>query len=165
MNMNVRNLKNQKGFTMIEVISVLVIITIIAAIAVIRLADSADVDFRAKREVLKSHIRYTQSRSIHSNRVWGIHFSGAAYSLFAYDSETAAMITPAPMFPNHNSASVPMPPGLTATGVITFDFFGKPYYAADLSAPGNLTQTPYTGGTGQTTIDGVTITPETGFVP
>lgn len=150
---------------MIEVISVLLIITIIAAVAVMRLADSADVDFRAKREVLKSHIRYTQSRSMHSNRMWGIQFSGATYSLFAYDSDIPGLITPTPLFPNYDNTSVPMPPGLTATGVITFDFFGRPYYAADLSTPGNLTQTPYTGGTGQTTIDGVTITPATGFVP
>ena len=47
-------------------------------------------------------------------------------------------------------------------GVVTFDFFGRPYYAPDLASPGNLTQTHYNG---QISLTGVTITPDTGFVP
>jgi len=62
----------QRGFTMIEVIVTLVLIAILGAVVVSRYVGTADVDLTAQREVLKSHIRYVQSRSMNSNTIWGI---------------------------------------------------------------------------------------------
>jgi len=157
-----RFMKNIRGFTLIEVISILVIVAIIGLVVAGSFVGTDEMQVSAQREVLKSHIRYAQSRAMHSNRYWGIQFSGSTYSLFVYDTEAGALVTPAPAFPNYESSAVAMPTGMTATGVVAFDFFGRPYYAANLSSPGTLTQTRYTG---QISLTGVTITPDTGFVP
>ncbi len=143
---------SNRGFTMIEVIAVLVLIGIIAVVAISRYTSTAEVDLIAKQEILKSHIRYAQSRAMNSNMIWGIQFSGLTYSLFAYSNGTA--VTPTPIFPNVDSGSAPMPPGMSATGIVAFDFFGRPY--TDVT-----TTTPYT----TQIIAGITITPDTGFVP
>jgi MSHA pilin protein MshC len=153
------------GFTMIEVVCVLVLIAILGVVALSRYQGNVYMNIVAKQEILKSHIRYAQSRSMNSNLIWGIQFNaGNTYSLFAYDSDASGLINPAPKLPDNNITSLPMPPETTASaaGVIAFDFFGRPYYAANLSSPGTLTQTAYNG---QITIKDITITPETGFVP
>ena len=157
---------NNRGITLIEIISVLVIIGILAVVAVSRYMSTADIDLIAKQEVLKSHIRYAQSRAMHSNIIWGIYFNGATYSLFGYDSSIPGLITPAPILPNVDSAAAPMPSGMSATGVVAFDFYGRPYYAVDNSGSlSSFTATPYDDSHKITGLTNITITPRTGFVP
>jgi prepilin-type N-terminal cleavage/methylation domain-containing protein len=71
------------GFTPIEVIVVLVIIGIIS-IMIIGRSDFNQPDLFAQAEVVRSHIRYTQSRAMNSDRSWGLRFNdtGQSYWLF-----------------------------------------------------------------------------------
>ncbi|WP_319409958.1 prepilin-type N-terminal cleavage/methylation domain-containing protein [uncultured Desulfosarcina sp.] len=78
------NEKNRiSGFTPLEVLVVLVIIGIISVIIVGR-SDIGQTDLLAQTEVIKSHIRYAQSRAMNSDRIWGIRgdASGRLYWLF-----------------------------------------------------------------------------------
>lgn len=153
-----------RGFTLIEVIVTLILISILAAVVVGGMAtDVSSTRLAAQREVLKADIRYAQSRSMNSNLIWGIHFSGGSYSLFNYDSSTGNYNTNQ-IFPYYESSdpnpSKSVPSGMTPSGAVAFDFFGRPYYLA--SPSGTPTTTAYTG---QISLPGITITPDTGFVP
>ena len=71
------------GFTTLEVLVVLIIIGIISVIIIGR-SDIGQTDLLAQTEVIKSHIRYAQSRAMNSDRRWGIRCadSGQSYWLF-----------------------------------------------------------------------------------
>lgn len=65
---------------------VLIIIGIIGVMVISR-GNIGQTDLLAQREVIKAHIRHAQSRTMDSNRSWGIHCdaSGQAYWLFVDD--------------------------------------------------------------------------------
>ena len=75
------NIRNNHGFTWIELIVVLVILGIISAVVVGSIM-SSDTELAAQAEVIKTHLRYAQSRSMNSNTVWYIQFSSNSYSLY-----------------------------------------------------------------------------------
>lgn len=77
-------INQNKGFTMIEVISVLVIIGIISAVAAVEYTNT-DADLISQINVIKSHLRYAQSRAMASENVWGIESNGASYFMFRRD--------------------------------------------------------------------------------
>lgn len=81
---NKRVLQNESGFTLIEIIAVLVILGILAAVAVSRM-NFNNADLSAMEASLKSHLRYSQSKAMHSDTmVWGtrINSSTDRYWLF-----------------------------------------------------------------------------------
>lgn len=140
---------HQQGFTLIEVIVVLLLIGIVAAVVISRI-NATNADVVGQTEVLKSHIRYAQSLSMHTDATWGLQFSGATYQLF---SITGGARTNR-ILPNEDDTTVDMPTGMSATGTLAFDKYGKPYTDEALT-------TRYTGGL----LTGITITQDTGFVP
>ena len=64
--------RDQMGFTPLEVLVVLIIIGIISVMVIGR-SDIGQTDLLAQTEVIKSHIRYAQSLSMNSDRIWGIN--------------------------------------------------------------------------------------------
>ena len=75
--------RDQMGFTPLEVLVVLIIIGIISVVVVGR-SDIGQTDLLAQTEVIKAHIRYAQSLSMKSDRIWGIRCNdtGQSYWLF-----------------------------------------------------------------------------------
>ena len=114
--------KNNRGFTLIELISALLVIGIVAAVVVSRVGTSNN-EVIARIEVVKSHLRYAQSRAMNSELIWGIRFNGSSYWLFK-DSDITKKVT----FPAEDSDTVTMPSGMSVgTEIVSFDSWGKPY--------------------------------------
>ena len=153
-----RNIQKHHGFTLLEVIAVLVVMGIITAIALSRFSIISP-DLMARTEILKSHLRYAQSRALNTNAVWGIRFSNAAYWLFNNGS-----INNRVALPGEDSNSVTLPSGMSAgTGIVSFDSWGRPCtdQAGQTIQSGDRTITISCGGDSKT----ATITQNTGFIP
>lgn len=142
-------IKNDKGLTLIELIMVLVVATLIAVIVINRLM-STGAELIAQTDVIKAHLRYAQARAMGSDVIWGIEFKGSTYSLFTNGntSDTVTLI-------GESSDTLNLPSGISATEIVSFDSWGKPYNDAS-------GQTDHPGGQ----IGGlsITITPNTGFI-
>lgn len=141
---------------MIEVIAVLIIIGIMAAVAVVRMGDTSYYDLHSQAEVIKSHLRYAQSRAMATGNNWGVNFtSGTTYYLF----EGTPPGTPVPIL-GEASATVNLAAKKSQATVsptpqaVTFDGYGSPG-----TTTANLTVTA--GGESMT----ITVTRNTGFIP
>jgi len=62
------------GFTLLEVLAVMVLMGILAVLAVVQHSTS-DATLVAQAQVLKSHLRYAQMRSINTDLNWGIYYN------------------------------------------------------------------------------------------
>ncbi|MBT3387207.1 MAG: prepilin-type N-terminal cleavage/methylation domain-containing protein [Desulfobacula sp.] len=115
---------NSNGFSMIEIISVLVIVGILSAVAVSKMSSTDVYDVAMEVEILKSHLRYSQIRSMSHNESWGIKIkSGSSYTLQKSGS-TASVNLPNENSPTHTFASgIKATPG---TKAISFDDLGSP---------------------------------------
>lgn len=133
---------NEKGFTIIEIISVLVLIGVLSAIVLLS-RSSGDVDMAAGYDTLKVHLRYAQMRSMNSDVIWGVQFSGSSYGLV----RDIAGSPSARRFPGESGLSVSLP--TPVTGTVQFDAWGRPTGLGSISLGGNT----------------ITITPDTGFIP
>lgn len=114
-------IRNTAGFTLIEIITVLIVISIVSAVIVNRLMDTS-VELIAQTDVIKTHLRYAQSRAMSSNVIWGIRFNGNTYWMFNNGS-----INNKVFLPGEGSDTLNLPPGKTATETVAFDSWGKPY--------------------------------------
>lgn len=160
--MNTR-LKMNQGFTVLEIIVILIVMGIIGVIAVSRLWGT-DVDLIAQNEVIKTHLRYAQSRAMNTDVIWGINLTGSTYSLFKNGSTANKVILPA-----EDSNTRSLPSGITVeTAIISFDSWGIPHTDAAATdgqelAAGDPEEeiTVSSGGDTKT----ITITPNTGFIP
>lgn len=156
---------NAKGFTLIEVVLLMIVIAIVTAIA-FNHAYSNRVQLVAQTEVLKTHLRFAQSRAMNANQTWGIEIygDGSDYRLFQYDGTVTQVRLPGE--PQDNVDLTPKGIVLSPNGVYTFDGRGIPYYDPDGNPPGSaltaLKTITLTEGTESKTI---TITPNTGFIP
>ena len=103
-NMNVRN---NRGFTLIELISALLIMGIVAAVVISRVGTSNN-EVIAQMEVVKSHLRYAQSRAMNSDLVWGIRFDTDKYWLFK-EGDITKKVT----FPAEDSDTANLPSGMS----------------------------------------------------
>jgi MSHA pilin protein MshC len=122
--------KNNRGFTLVEFISVLLIMGIVAAVAVSRVGTSNN-KVIAQIEVVKSHLRYAQSRAMNSDKIWGIRFNSSSYWLFK-DGNTSNKVT----FPAEDSDTVTLPSGMSVgTEIVSFDSWGKPCTDASGGTP------------------------------
>ncbi|MBL7180142.1 MAG: hypothetical protein ISS65_08025 [Desulfobacterales bacterium] len=112
------------------------------------------VELIAARDVIKTHLRYAQSRAMNSNVIWRIVFQGSTYSLFR-NGNTGDTV----FLPGENSKTLNLPSGINVdpTKIIAFDSWGKPY--TDV-----LGRTGYPGGQMIAGLS-ITITKNTGFIP
>ena len=114
--------KNNRGFTLVELISALLIMGIVAAVVVSRVGTSNN-EVIAQIEVVKSHLRYAQSRAMNSELIWGIQFNSSNYWLFK-NGDTTNKAT----FPGEDSDTVTLPSGMSVgTEIVSFDSWSKPY--------------------------------------
>jgi MSHA pilin protein MshC len=142
-------IRNTAGFTLIEIITVLLVISIVSAVIVNRLMDTS-VELIAQTDVIKTHLRYAQSRAMSSNVKWGIVFQGSTYSLFKNENTGDTVF-----LPGENSKTLNLPSGINFTSIVAFDSWGKPYNDAGGSSahPG-----------GQVGNLAIIITKNTGFI-
>lgn len=147
-------IKSQNGFTLIEIIAVLLLIGIVSVVIAVRMFDTQDYDLASQLEVVKSHLRYAQSKAMSSGSSWGINFS-STQTYYLFDANAPA--TPVIMLGEKN-ALVNLGAGdkksaLTITSApqtITFNAYGS---------PGDATLTV------STNAGDITITKNTGFIP
>ena len=145
------------GLTVLEVIAVLIILSILTAIVVNRMSGNT-AELLSQTEVIKSRLRYTQSRAMDSNMVWGICFNNNSYSLFK-NGNTADKVA----LPGEASNDVILPSGISVgTLIVSFDSWGKPYTDAQALTAQVGTRT-VTVSSGAESVS-INITQNTGFI-
>jgi prepilin-type N-terminal cleavage/methylation domain-containing protein len=150
----------REGFTLLEIIAVLIIIAVLSASVVPRLFTGATEAYAAA-DILRSHLRFAQSRSMNSNTVFGIAADGAQYWLFS-SADTA---TPLQLPGEEGSTVTCNDLGITSvTGFtsVSFDTWGRAYSSADASGAATDIHIIVAGDGAVVTIS---ITGETGFIP
>jgi MSHA pilin protein MshC len=148
------------GFTLIEIIAVLLVLAILGAVVVSRASSTSTYSLKSTAEVIKTHIRFAQTRSMSTNQAWGIHFdSGTTYFMFKNGSLANQVY-----LPGENGLVVTLPSGVTVTSgvIVSFDRFGRPYTdaaASTLQAANRTITVSYSG------TEDITITKNTGYIP
>lgn len=174
--MRLQTIVKDDGFTLLEILIVLVLIGIFVTLAVVRHSTS-DVTLIAQTEVLKSQLRYAQSRSIDSDVQWGIyyHYNGADPTDSYYLLFNGGDITNIRHLPGEThdrvylgdmaislGASIGSNPPTPRTFQIGFDSWGSPASPQlDPSGPGSYTlELTKPGHTAQQFV----VTQNTGFI-
>jgi len=153
------------GFTLIEVITVLFVLSIVTVVVVSRWTGT-DSELIGQIEVIKSHLRYAQSKALSTSSNWYVRFetspSPGQYTLF--NSASAKQYFPREFLKPEEKGKYPiaLKPGisLSAETYILFDHLGRPYTGAPPGAQLNAVQTIVTSSVGN-----VEVKPETGFIP
>ncbi len=151
---------NNHGFTWLELIVVMVVIGFISAVTVGGLM-TRDTELVSRTEVIKTHLRYAQSRSLNTNTVWYLQFSSNSYSLYKYGEDTPKRL------PGGDSATVTLPGAMSMTlnpdsSYVSFDNLGKPCTDSGARTAQTADRTlTVTDSSGSRTI---TITKNTGFI-
>lgn len=149
--------RTRGGFSLIEAVTVLAILSIVAAFLVSRGISTGAVNAQADANTLKSHLRYAQSLSMNAlpTAKWGIEIDGSSYSLVC-EGDTCPDETP--VFPNESSSTISLSANAAAspTGTILFDNWGS---------PGTDDIPPVTISTNGETVETITVTAGTGFIP
>jgi prepilin-type N-terminal cleavage/methylation domain-containing protein len=147
-----RRFSGQRGFTLFEIVMVLLILGVTSYFVATRLFSADAPTQNAEMELLKSHLRYAQSKAMNSEMSWGIKFgTSSRYWLFnTVDGENAVKRLPgiesADAVVGLGAIQATPPPG----NKVTFDSFGS---------PGGTTITI------STTAGTITVTRNTGFIP
>ena len=147
---------NNRGFTWIELIVVIMILSIISAVVAGSLM-SSDTELIARTEVVKTHLRYAQTRSMNSNAVWHIQFNSNSYALYKKGDAVSKLL------PGGDSPTITLPSGMSITsGTVSFDGWGKPCTDTDAQIAQAADRTlTVTDGSGSRSI---IITKNTGFI-
>jgi len=153
------------GFTPLEVLVVLIIIGIISMMVIGR-SDIGQTDLMAQTEVIKSHIRYAQSLSMDSDRIWGVRCDATGQSYWLFVDGDPDDINNQRKLPGEEGQTVDLSQyGLTLTATtLSFDNRGRPCDDSDgtQTLENDLLLTLSAGGGAATTIR---ITRNTGFIP
>lgn len=139
-------LRGASGFTMMEVIAVLVLLGIMSAILFSHANNSGvEAELSGAADVVKSHLRFAQTKAMNSDLSWGINFSGATYTLQDANAVTAPLPTD-------------LPQGVTFSSTVNPLMFDTRW-----GSPGSsgITVTVSKGGIDTT----ITVTANTGFIP
>jgi len=137
---------------MIEMILVLIIMAIVGTFVASR-ASTGSNDLSVETEILKSHLRYAQTRALNDTVPWGIYVSGTgSYVLYKNNAQASAQL------PGETGQTHSLPSTVTiSAGVgytINFD---------DLGSPGTATRTITLAQGADTNV--ITITKNTGYIP
>jgi MSHA pilin protein MshC len=138
------------GFTLIEVVFVLILLGILAAVAVGRQTDT-NAELVSQTDVIKSHLRYAQSRAMAMEEVWGVNSTGSSYYLYSARSGKVH-------FPGENSTDIILADkGIASmtSGSFAFDETGRPLNENDTIILVALNGKNAT----------ITIIPFTGYIP
>ena len=152
------NHKND-GFTLLEIIVVMLIVGIISVSVASRYSESGHNELTGQIEVIKSHLRYAQLKSMNSTPppFWYIHFetTPAQYTLYSGGTKK--------YFPGEAYDYVPLKAGMSISleTYVLFDDLGRPY--PDMGTPGTQLTTVKTIVT--SSAGNIEIKPETGFIP
>ena len=157
--------RDQTGFSPLEVLVVLIIIGIISVMVIGR-SDIGQTDLLAQTEVIKSHIRYAQSRSMNSDRIWGIRCDATHQSYWLFVDGDPDDANNQRTLPGEEAKIVDLNRfKLTLTAAtLSFDDRGRPCDDNDGTQPieDDLLLTLSAGGGANTTIR---VTRNTGFIP
>lgn len=161
MKLKIKKVINQRGFTMMEIIAVLVILGIVAAVIASRFSGPREYDLASQVDVVKNHLRLSQSRAMNAYKACGINFTSAT-TYYLFDASVPA--TPIHIL-GEKTATVDLGSGgkksaLTITSapqIITFNGFGSPIDASGNPVTSNVTLVTNAGN--------VTVTKNTGFIP
>jgi prepilin-type N-terminal cleavage/methylation domain-containing protein len=153
--------KSTRGFTMLEIIVVLLLICILGtAIFISGVYSTSEYDLSTETEIIKSHIRYAQTRAMNTDKIWGVEFfkneDKSFYYLFRLDENSNKVNV---SLPGEDSDPVALPEGMVVSPVVVyFDSWGKPYNVVPSQSAESITIT--------VTIDtvAITITKNTGFI-
>jgi prepilin-type N-terminal cleavage/methylation domain-containing protein len=150
-------IRNNHGFTWIELIVVMVIMGIMSAFVAVGFMGS-DTELATQTEIIKTHLRYAQSRSMNSNTAWYIQFSSNAYSLYKSGDAVPKLL------PGGDSPTVTLPSGMNITsGTVSFDDWGKPCIDTAEPPTAQATDRTITVSDGSGSRD-IIITKNTGFI-
>jgi MSHA pilin protein MshC len=164
------------GFTLLEILIVLVLVGIFVTLAVVQHSTS-NATLVAQCQVLKSHLRYAQSRSIDSDVHWGIyyHYSSGDPTDCYYLLFNGGDITSVRQLPGETrdrvylgeraitlAAAAGSNPPAPQTFQIEFDDWGRPA-SPQLNPTGQISYTLVLTQPGQTAQQFV-ITQNTGFI-
>ena len=141
--------QNNEGFTIFEVITVMFLISIFSIVLVTRLMDTST-ELSVQTDVIKTHLRYAQTRAMSSNEIWGVVFEESTYSLFRKGDTNDKVY-----FPGEDQKKLNLPSGVIANEIVSFDSWGKPYDDA-------LGTIPHPGG--QIGDLSIIITQNTGYI-
>jgi len=139
-------INSKQGFTLIEIIAVLLILSVMTAVAISNMGSSTDaVKLQAEADMIKSHLRYAQSRAMNSDSNWGIRFvTTKTYQLFKGTSATLKTL------PGENSTTVTLSTLQVTPATVTFNNLGSPDTTTVSTTPGAYT---------------ITLNANTGFIP
>ena len=157
--------RDQMGFTPLEVLVVLIIIGIISLMVIGR-SDIGQTDLLAQTEVIKSHIRYAQSRSMNSDRIWGIRSDASVQAYWLFVDGDPDNINNQRKLPGGESYTVDLSQyKLTlTTATLSYDNRGRPCDDNDgTQLLGNDLSLTLSAGGGPTTT--IRVIRNTGFVP
>ena len=147
------------GFTLIEVVAVLLILSIGITVVASRMTGTNDNELIGQIEVIKSHLRYAQSKAMSStSSFWYIHFetTPARYTLYEDGNQKYFLGEP--------NITIPLKSGMSLSGgtYVLFDNLGRPY-PNNTGASGTQLTTVKTIIT--SSVGNIEIKPETGFIP
>lgn len=149
----------QQGFTLIEVITVLLLLIIVSAIVVPRMLDTG-ADNAAAVNRIKTHLRYTQIRSMNSEGTWGIKFDNTSHTYWLFNTISPNNEDDAIKLPSEDADQISFPSSMTITpDLIAFDSLGSPFSDAALQNAFVLGTMNLGNG------DIITITKNTGHIP
>jgi MSHA pilin protein MshC len=127
--------QNNEGFTILEVITVMVLISIFSIVLVTRLMDTST-ELSVQTDVIKTHLRYAQTRAMSSNEIWGVVFEGSTYSLFRKGDTNDKVYFPGEeRSEDEEQKKLDLPSGVSANEIVSFDSWGKPYDDASGTNP------------------------------
>jgi type II secretory pathway pseudopilin PulG len=154
-----------KGFTTFEILVVLVLIGIFSVVTIAWYADQGSAALRARADVLVSHLRYAQMRSMNTGTSWGIGCDAVtkSYWLYKQNPQNLQDLSNRRMLPGETENTV----RLDSYGVspansfwVAFDTWGRPGSNLPFSG-GRLSLNLQKGGRSDITLQ---IVEETGFV-
>lgn len=169
------NVRNNRGFTLIEIIVVLMMIGIVGAVLLSHVPSNKN-ELIVWTDVIKSHLRYAQSRAMSGNLIWGVQCDGSSYWLYKVNEDTSITKVILPVvYPEEDTVSADtinlsdLVQDMTMeTFILSFDSLGTPH--KDLRAAdgqelvsGNP-ESEITVSLGEND-NHITITPNTGFIP
>jgi MSHA pilin protein MshC len=150
------------GVTLIEIIAVLLIIGILGVVTVSRWTLS-DTEQIGQIKIIKSHLRYAQSRAMSSSSLWYIHFETTPARYTLYNAEDVLK-----HFPGETDDNMALESGISLAAAlgtepfVIFDYLGRPY----LNNTGALgTQLAAVTTIINSSAGDIEIKPETGFIP